>query len=42
MIKAIMSYGASLEEAQDFDIRGCYETGVRTNEVSTATGYINA
>lgn len=42
MIKAIMSYGASYEEAQDFDIRGCYETGVRANEVSTATGYVNA
>jgi formate C-acetyltransferase len=42
MIKAIMSYGASYEEAYDFDIRGCYETGVRANEVSTATGYINA
>jgi formate C-acetyltransferase len=23
------------------DIRGCYETGVRANEVSTATGYVN-
>ncbi len=42
MIKAIMSYGASYDEAYDFDIRGCYETGVRANEVSTAVGYINA
>lgn len=42
MIKAIMSYGASYEEAYDFDIRGCYETGVRANEVSTATSYVNA
>ena len=42
MIKAIMSYGASYDEAYDFDIRGCYETGVRANEVSTGTGYINA
>ncbi len=41
-VKAIMSYGASYEEAYDFDIRGCYETGVRANEVSTATGYVNA
>jgi formate C-acetyltransferase len=41
MIKAIMSYGASWEEAQDFDIRGCYETGVRANEVSTASAYVN-
>lgn len=42
MIKAIMSYGASYDEAYDFDIRGCYETGVRANEVSTLTGYVNA
>ena len=42
MIKAIMSYGASYEEAYDFNIRGCYETGVRANEVSTATAYVNA
>lgn len=41
MMKAVMSYGASWEEAYDFDIRGCYETGVRANEVSTATGYVN-
>lgn len=42
MIKAVMSYGATYEEALDMDIRGCYETGVRANEVSTLTGYINA
>lgn len=42
MVDAIMSYGASYEEAWDFDIRGCYETGVRANEVSTVTGYINS
>ena len=36
-----MSYGASLDEARTMDIRGCYETGVRANEVSTATGYVN-
>lgn len=42
MIKAVMSYGASYDEAADFDIRGCYETGVRANEVSTAGAYINA
>lgn len=42
MIKAVMSYGATYEEALDMDIRGCYETGVRANEVSAATGYINA
>lgn len=42
MIKAIMGYGATYEEALDFDIRGCYETGVRANEVSSGSGYINA
>ena len=39
--RAIMSYGAAADEALDFDIRGCYESGVRANEVCTATGYIN-
>ena len=42
MIKAIRSYGASEEEARNYDIRGCYETGVRSKEVSTAGAYINA
>ena len=42
MIKAVMSYGATYEEALDMDIRGCYETGVRANEVSSSSGYINA
>lgn len=42
MMKAVMTYGATYEEALNMDIRGCYETGVRANEVSTATGYINA
>ena len=42
MIKAVMSYGATYEEALNMDIRGCYETGVKANEVSTSTGYINA
>lgn len=42
MIKAIMGYGATYAEALDFDIRGCYETGVRANEVSSGSGYINA
>ncbi len=41
-IKGVMSYGASYEEALNMDIRGCYETGIRANEVSTATGYVNA
>ena len=42
MIKAVMSYGATFEEATNFDIRGCYETGVRANEVSSSSGYVNA
>lgn len=41
MMKAVMSYGATYEEALNMDIRGCYETGVRANEVSTTTGYVN-
>jgi len=41
MWRAVMSYGASFDEARTMDIRGCYETGVRANEVSTATGYVN-
>lgn len=41
MKKAIMCYGATEKEARDFDIRGCYETGVKANEVSTGVGYIN-
>ncbi|MBO4407560.1 MAG: hypothetical protein J5849_07650 [Clostridia bacterium] len=42
MIKAIMGYGATYEEALHYDIRGCYETGVRANEVSSSSGYVNA
>ncbi len=42
MIKAVMSYGATYEEALNYDIRGCYETGVRANEVSSTSGYVNA
>lgn len=42
MIKAIMAYGATYEEALNYDIRGCYETGVKANEVCTCSGYINA
>lgn len=42
MIKAMMSYGATYDEAREGDIRGCYETGVRANEVCSATGYVNA
>lgn len=42
MIKAMMGYGATYDEAREGDIRGCYETGVRANEVCSATGYVNA
>ena len=42
MMKAAMTYGATYDEALNMDIRGCYETGVRANEVSTGTGYINS
>lgn len=42
MIKAVMGYGATYEEAMNYDIRGCYETGVRANEVSSTSGYVNA
>lgn len=42
MVRAVMSYGASHKEALNMDIRGCYETGVRADEVSTAAGYVNA
>lgn len=42
MMKAVMSYGATYEEALNMDIRGCYETGVRANEVVTSSGYVNA
>ncbi len=41
-IKGVMSYGATYEEALNMDIRGCYETGIRANEVCTGTGYVNA
>lgn len=41
MIKAVMGYGATYEEALNMDIRGCYETGVRANEVSSFSGYVN-
>lgn len=41
MMRAVMSYGATYEEARTMDIRGCYETGVRANEVCAATGYVN-
>ncbi|MBQ9784370.1 MAG: hypothetical protein IJW29_02610 [Clostridia bacterium] len=42
MMRAVMSYGATYEEARTMDIRGCYETGVRAGEIVTADSYINA
>ena len=42
MMRAVMSYGATADEARTMDIRGCYETGVRGNEVSAVSGYVNA
>lgn len=42
IMKAVMGYGATYEEALQADLRGCYETGIKGNEVSTATGYVNA
>lgn len=41
-MRAITAYGATEAEAREADIRGCYETGVRANEVSSTTGYVNA
>ena len=41
MVKAIMNYGVPYEKAYDFDISGCYETRVRSDESSTGTGYVN-
>lgn len=38
---ALLSYGASPAEAQNFEVSGCYETRVKANEVSTSVGYIN-
>jgi len=40
--KAIMGYGASESEAENFEISGCYETRVRSDESSTGVAYINA
>lgn len=42
IIKAAMSYGATYKEALEVDLRGCYEIGVKANEISTTTGYVNA
>lgn len=41
LIRAAMSYGATLEQARTLDLRGCFETGVRANEVSAEAGTVN-
>ena len=40
--RAMMRYGATLEEARTADMRGCFELGIRANEVSADAGTINA
>ena len=42
MIRAAMRYGATIEEARTMDIRGCFELGVRANEVSAESATIGA
>ncbi len=42
LVRAMMRYGASLEEARTADMRGCFELGVRADEVSADAGTINA
>ncbi len=42
VIRAAMRYGASIEEARTMDIRGCFELGVRANEVSAESATIGA
>ncbi len=42
MQRAALRYGATPEEARTLDIRGCFEIGVRANEVSAEAGCINA
>lgn len=39
--KAIMSYGATYEEACDFEISGCYETRVKHNQTSAICSWVN-
>lgn len=41
-IKAIMGYGATYEEARNFEISGCYESRVLHDESSAVGAYINA
>lgn len=40
-VKAIQSYGASYEEACDFEISGCYETRVKYKETGAIVGWVN-
>ncbi len=39
--RALMGYGATAEEARNFELSGCYETRVRGDESSAAAGYVN-
>ncbi len=41
MIRAMMGYGATLQEARTADISGCYEYRVRGNENVTLSIYLN-
>lgn len=40
-VKAIMSYGATYEEACNFEVSGCYESRVKYRETSAIVGWIN-
>lgn len=42
LVRAAMRYGADLKEARTMDMRGCFELGIRANEVSADAGTINA
>ncbi len=39
--RAMTDYGATEEEARDFEISGCYESRVKAGESSAVSGYIN-
>jgi len=41
-LKAVKSYGATDEEAQNFELSGCYETRIKYDESVPAVGYVNA
>ncbi len=41
-IKAVMGYGATFEEARNFELAGCYETRIKGDEACPTVGYINS